>query len=326
MITAAQQSIARQREALSVMLKLPLEELAAQCEQVWGDIDELEDVLRIGLRTMPHCDHLFVLNLQGIQITGQVGRTQTDRQYVGADRSARPYMRAVVPSTEFVLSDAYISEHKKRPSITAVQLLTQSGEPAGFLSAHFDLRNLPLTARLYDENRDWRQMKGDPSIRGALFAQQRVESLLDQHVETVIAVVEELMIDHGVFHCEIYFSSNRAIVWSRADPLRYRILLIEDLVDPDICLTFPGTPYPDEAVVRADQIRRVFESFRDLRFADENIYLRLGSLNIYNGFVGLTFSCDGSHSIQVDEFLEKGLAFWVGRAAAGITTLPGGVT
>jgi hypothetical protein len=28
---------------------------------------------------------------------------------------------------------------------------------------------------------------------------------------------------------------------------------------------------------------------------DENIDLRSGSLNIYNGIVGLNFSCDGSH-------------------------------
>jgi hypothetical protein len=46
----------------------------------------------------------------------------------------------------------------------------------------------PLTAPLYEESRVWRQMKGDLSIRGGLFLQQRFESVLDQHVETVIAV------------------------------------------------------------------------------------------------------------------------------------------
>lgn len=70
------------------------------------------------------------------------------------------------------------------------------------------------------------------------------------------------------------------------------------------------------------QIRRVLESFRDLRFADENIYLRIGSINVYNGMVGLTFSCDGSHSIFADEFLQKGLLFWLGRAKAGTSTVP----
>ena len=86
---------------------------------------------------------------------------------------------------------------------------------------------------------------------------------------------------------------------------------------------FSKTPYPTAAKVQPESVRKVLESFRDLRFADENIYLRLASLNVYNGLVGLTFSCDGSHSIFADEFLQKGLAFWIGSAAAGITTVPG---
>jgi hypothetical protein len=207
--------------------------------------------------------------------------------------------------------------------IAAAQLVKENQIPIGFLSAHFDLRNLPLTAPLYEETRSWRQMKGDPSIRGALFFQQRIESVLDQNIDTVISVIEELIIDRGIFHSEIYFSSNRATLWNQAGPYRYRILFVDELVDLDVCLSFPKTVYPETSTVAASSIRRVLETFRDLRFADENVYLRLGTLYIYNGMVGLTFSCDGSHSIAVDEFLEKGFDFWIGRAAAAVTTLPG---
>jgi hypothetical protein len=45
---------------------------------------------------------------------------------------------------------------------------------------------------------------------------------------------------------------------------------------------------------------------------DEHIYLRSGSLNIYNGIVGLNFSCDGSHYMPWDDFLHKNLGFWLG--------------
>ena len=31
-----------------------------------------------------------------------------------------------------------------------------------------------------------------------------------------------------------------------------------------------------------------------------------------NGMIGLTFSCDGSHYMSVQEFLEKDLSFWIG--------------
>lgn len=321
MITSAQQSIARQRDALAIFLHTPLRELAVSCANAWGDINAVEDIFSAGLKTLPYCNRLTAMNLDGIQLTAEIGASGADRDNQGSDRSLRPYMKNVLPSTDFILSESYISEHNRRPSITAVQIVKHDLNPLGFIAAYFDLHDLPLTASLYEEPREWRQMKGDPSIRGALFYQQRFHSVLDQHIDTVIAVIEELVLDHGIFHCDIYFSSNRATVWSHADPYRYRILTIDELIDPDVCLTFPRIPYPDAAVIQQPQVRRIFESFRDLRFADENIYLRIGSINVYNGMVGLTFSCDGSHSIPADEFLQKGLLFWLGRAESGISTL-----
>ena len=325
MITSAQQSIAHQRDALAAFLKVPLIALSSSCAPAWNDIDELESILRTGLVSLPYCDHLTAIGLDGIQISAEVGMKGDDRQYIGSDRSLRPYMKNMLPLTDFVLSQSYISEHSKRPRITAVQIVKRDDKPIGLISAHFDLRDLPLTAPLYEESRDWRQMKGDPAIRSALFYQQRVDSVLDQHIDTVIAVVEELIINHDIFHCDLYFSSNRATVWSQSDPYRYRILTIDELIDPDVCLSFPRSPYPDEAVIPSDKIRKLLESFRDLRFTDETIYLRIGSINIYNGMVGLTFSCDGSHSIFAEEFLQKGLGFWIGQAEAGTSTVPGAI-
>lgn len=322
MITSAQQCIARQRDALSIFLSDPLKRLASNCAEVWGDIDSLEDSLRAGMANLPYCSHMFAMNLEGVQITARFSAQGDDRQFIGSDRSQQPYMKTVLPLSDFVLSESYISERSKRPSITALQIVKIENKPVGFISAHFDLRKLPLTAPLYEETNDWIQMKGDPSIRSGLFSQQRFESVLDQHVDTIISVIEELMIDHGVFHCEIHFSSSRAIIWTHSDPYSYRTLTIDELIDPDVCLMFSKTPYPVAAKVLPDNIRKVLESFRDLRFADETVYLRIASLNIYNGKVGLTFSCDGSHSISVTEFLNKGLSYWIGSAAAGMTTVP----
>ena len=56
----------------------------------------------------------------------------------------------------------------------------------------------------------------------------------------------------------------------------------------------------------------MFQQFKALRFADDTIYLRSGSLNVINGMVGLTFSCDGSHYMPVEEFLAKDDSFWFG--------------
>ncbi|MGD2076215.1 MAG: hypothetical protein PVG38_15040 [Gammaproteobacteria bacterium] len=62
-----------------------------------------------------------------------------------------------------------------------------------------------------------------------------------------------------------------------------------------------------------DKITPIFAMLRELRFSDETIYLRAGSLNLCNGMVSLNFSCDGSHYIPYDEFLRKDLEFWFGQ-------------
>ena len=125
------------------------------------------------------------------------------------------------------------------------------------------------------------------------------------------------MTQRGVYHVMLHFSSSRAVVWVMDDPYRYRLLDIQALIDPDICLAYPLRPYPLDALVKAEQIQPVLRGLRELRFMDEMLYLRTGTLNIFNGVVGLTFSCDGSHYVPVDEFLDKGQDFWVSGGVLG---------
>jgi hypothetical protein len=117
-----------------------------------------------------------------------------------------------------------------------------------------------------------------------------------------------------VFHVKLHFSSSRATLWVMTDPYRYRLHGIDDLVDPNLCMAYPHQPYPADASIPADKVREVLNCFRELRFMDETLYLRSGSLNIFNGMVNLTFSCDGSHYMPWDEFLDKNLGFWVGAS------------
>jgi hypothetical protein len=134
---------------------------------------------------------------------------------------------------------------------------------------------------------------------------------MDRQIDTVNGVAEELMIDHGGFHLKLHFASSRAVLWLMDDPYRYRLLDIQALIDPDTCLAYPKHSYSSDAMIPADRIRPVLEGFKELRFQDETLYLRSGTLNIFNGIVGLTFSCDGSHYIPFDEFLNRDSAFWL---------------
>ena len=307
-----QEGIAHQRDALTQLLAEPLGRVALACRDVWGDRRKLDEVLSQMLPEVPHCKFLYTLDTQGIQNSDNVSHDGIIEKDYGRDRSNRPYMAEVVPSSDFLLSEAYISLRARRPSLTAIQIVrNQHGKALGFVGADFDLRNLPVTRVLYEEPRYWRQIKGDPSIRGTVFHQTRVDSEFDNQVFTILSVVEELILDHGVFHAILHFSSNRAVIWLYDDPYRYRLLDLNSLIDPDICLLYPGRPYPKDALVPADKIREILQNLAQLRFMDEMFYLRSGTLNIFNGIVGLTFSCDGSHYIPYDEFLNKDHAFWV---------------
>ncbi|MFA7095562.1 MAG: PDC sensor domain-containing protein [Gammaproteobacteria bacterium] len=308
-----QESIRRQREALTALLGEPMHDLAARCAAVIGERRALETLLISARTQLPYCKHLYVLDADGRQITDNITRDGHDAAHFGRDRSSRPYMQGIVGSTDFKLSDAYISRNKKRPSLTAIQVIRGTGgNRIGFLGADFDLRELPLTGAVYQEPDQWRQIKGDPAIRANVFMQQRVQSRMDAHLDEVLPLMNELMVEHGVFHGKFHFSSSRATVWLVDDPYSYRILGIDELLDPDICLAFPRRSYTGRAIVPPAQIMPVFDLFRRLRFADEHVYLRSGSLNVCNGMVALTFSCDGSHYMRFDEFLEKQTDFWLG--------------
>jgi hypothetical protein len=311
-------SIARQRDALKDMLREPLARIARECSDAWGDRQKLDAVLTDALTSLPMCKYMYALDTYAIQISDNISRDGLIEKDFGRDRSSRPYMNERVPSAGFLLSQAYISLRARRPSLTAIQNVRDvNGRVLGFVGADFDLRNLPLTGKLYDEPTHWRQIKGDPAIRGTVFHQTRSNSLMDTHIDTVLGVMEELMVDHGVFHGKLHFSSSRATIWLTDDPYRYRLLDIDALIDPDTCLIYPHQPYPENSVVPRDKVRPILDSLRDLRFMDEMFYLRAGSLNIFNGMVALTFSCDGSHYLPWDEYLNKGADFWASGSAEG---------
>lgn len=294
------------------MLAEPLKHLAHRACAVWGDRAGLNQVLTDALRDLEYCKFLYAVDPGCMQLSDNVSQAGLITKDFGRDRSERPYMQNL-PQHDFVLSDAYVSLRARRPSLSAVQVvLDDDGNVLGYIGADFDLRDLPLTRELYDEPSHWRQMKGDPAIRGSVFLQRRIDSMLDHHIDDVQAVLEELIIDRGVFHVTVHFSSNRAVIYLVADPYRYRLLDVDALIDPDMCLAYPRCEYPDNAVVPADQVRPILERLRDLRYVDENLYLRAGSLNIFNGLVSLTFSCDGSHYMPWQELLAKDNDFWIG--------------
>ncbi len=309
------EAVHNQRIALAQILSTPLATIARRCEPVWGQRELLDRILSESLATVPHCVFLYALDVDGIQISDNVSISGLMPEHFGRDRSERPYMREGVPSWGFLLSDAYLSLRADRPSLTALQVVNRGDETLGYIGADFDLRDLPVTSEIYEESHDWRQIKGDPAIRGSVFQQCRIDSLMDTSIETALAIIEELITERGMFQGVIHFSSSRATIWFVDDPFRYRILDAEALSDPDICMLYPARSYPDDAILPAERVGSILLGMKTLRLADETLYLRSASINIFNGMISLTFSCDGTHYMSWEEFLQKDMSFWIGSAA-----------
>lgn len=310
------QSVKQQRELLTRRLGGKLSHFAKELAYLMNDADLLNDHLVKAISDLPYCKYIYVLDASAKQLSATVSHSNVKLEGISRDRSLRPYMKNMfVPrhGVDFELSSAYISSNKKRPSITGVQLIRgKNNERLGFLGIDYDLRELPREDSIYEEPRKWRQIKGDPAIRSGLFSQERTESQMDARLDDITSILEELMLENGVHHCQIHYSSSRATIWHVDDPYTYRILTMDELSDTEICLAYPKRPYFERNIVPREDIIKVFKHFSALRFADETVYLRSGSLNLVNGFVGLNFSCDGTHYLTFDDFLSRGLEFWFG--------------
>jgi hypothetical protein len=83
------------------------------------------------------------------------------------------------------------------------------------------------------------------------------------------------------------------------------VLSVDELLSDNIYLLFPAKAYPQQATVPKTQIKTLLDNFKYLRFMDENMYLRAGSVNIINQTIGVNFSCDGYHYLTANEFLNN---------------------
>ncbi len=311
-----EKSISTQRNYIENMLAEPLGQIADICADNWHDRVSLDLALKQFLKnkTGHRCRLLYAIHKNGLQYSSNVSDNIADDSIIGRDLSTRPYLDQIEKNLTklFFLSEVYIDKSTRKPCITALHGVKIKDQIQGYIAADFGLKDLPLKNVDECQQQKWRQIKGDPSIRGTLFQQTRTFSAMDEHLDGVLDVVDALMTEQGIFHTKLHFSSSRATLWSFDDPYRYRLHVLDEIINPEVCLAYAKLDYPDDAYISADIVPRVLKTFKSLREADETIYLRAASLNIMNGFVGLNFSCDGSHYMPAEEFLNKDVSFWFG--------------
>lgn len=304
-----------QKREIKEALEPWMQATAQRLITVEQDMDRADETLTRAIHEQPKCKLLYIIDSEGTQRSSNINQTSVDPAARNQNLGDRPYFTGNLPWRGITLSPVYASKRDNELTITAMHAISDGGRLLGFLAADFLLDELDLiSARLIRQDSAWKQFRGDRAIRSTLFMQERISSLLDQHHDAVNATLTSLMIKRGIFHVLLHFSSARAIIWLLDDPYRYQLLNPEELTKPDTVLLFPKHDYSEQAVVPAEDIPIILDRFKQLRNADENIYLRSGSLNVINGIVGLTFSCDGSHYMSAEEFLKRDMGFWYGHA------------
>lgn len=311
-----------EKERLAEYLQQPMADLALECSTCWEDSDQIDSVLKSRIYgtddcpQIPGCELIYVVDREGTQISSNLTATTIDHTMIGQTLSDRPYFSIDHQSRGRVMfSDVYISQVTRRSCITAIFQVTQEDEVIGFVAVDLRHSALPQQHWVGENDRHWMQIKGDPSIRQTLFMQERQVSRMDEQLDDLLSTMDELMVERGVFHTEIHFSSSRATLWLYDDPHQYNVHVLDEILDPAVCLGYATQPYPQKAMVPYKQIGKILDKFKLLRLADEVVYLRDASLNLVNGMVGLHFSCDGQHYMPFEEFLAVEDSFWFGNMA-----------
>lgn len=316
------ETISLKKKFLADLLEIPLSELAEQCCQNWSSDENITALLSDKIQEVPHCHLLYTLNTDNIQLSAEVMQTKVTTVWQGKDLSNRPYLTGNLPYRGLILSNAYISQYSMQPCITAIQAVHQCDQLLGFIAADFLLRDLPASHLPKTTTTPlWQQYRGDPSIRSTVFMQQRSTSYLDENIDELNKILCTLAQEHGIFHFKIHFSSSRCKLWSLDDPYSYQLHSIEELMNPELFLLYPRIDYSEKTRNVADNIPLILEQFKVLRRIDETLYLRSGSLNIINNMIELTFSCDGTHYMSTDEFIEKDFNFWLAEPLTPTSTL-----
>jgi hypothetical protein len=302
-------TVSHKKKFLASLLKAPLEQLASHACASWDNAESLTQALQASLCKLPHCQLLYATDTNGRQLSANITRTGIDNTWRGQDLSARPYLQGILPFKGMTLSAAYLSQRSMLPCITAIQAVRVDDRLLGFIAADFHIKDLPNMSGTPLQR--MQQLRVDINQAGKSHSSSRSRSQVDHNIDFLIYVLSTLMQEHGIFHCALHFNSACASLWSVDDPLNYQVHSAAELLNPELFLRYPKRSYEHHTQLEVDKVPLVFAQLKALRQADDSVYLRSGSVNIINGRVGLTFSCDGSHYLNADEFLNHNLTHWL---------------
>ncbi len=182
-------------------------------------------------------------------------------------------------------------------------------------------------------------LKGDPSLRETAMDRCRYESEIDQVFDQLEPVLQDLLINRGIYRMFIGFNNNEIRTNSIFDPLREEIHEASSLTSKDyINRHFPPIAYEEKVAVMRDlykglmnsklfqkmpphwqnittkrhkgwepmsveQIINIVQTLKVLRNLPE-YYLRNFTISMVQSVVRMQFNCDGTQIVTASNFNE----------------------
>ena len=182
-------------------------------------------------------------------------------------------------------------------------------------------------------------LKGDPSLRETAMDRCRYESEIDQVFSKLEPVLEDLLINRGIYRLFIGFNNSEIRTNSIFDPLREEIHEANTLISPEyINRHFPPISYDDKVEVMREiyrnlmssslfqkmpkhwqnittkrhnkwepmtieQIKNIIKTLKVMRNMPE-YYLRNFTLSMVQSVVRMQFNCDGTQIVTANNFNE----------------------
>ncbi|MBT7314850.1 MAG: hypothetical protein HN848_04970, partial [Thiotrichales bacterium] len=271
------ETIKLQRKLLIQFLSPIMKNLAQECAVLWDQSPKMSKNLEKQLQpwaTVSFGQRLYTVTPDA-NLYGEIASSSNYLFEVNSNEQEGmekllliPYL-AKVESSQLKLTEVYLGRVLHKSCITAIQAITIKGVVVGYLVADFELRKLPQEERAFFPKYTWRQIKGDPAIRKQLFQQKFIPGAIDQYIDDVLNILDELLIERGVFRVSLHFPSSRATLWVTEDPYDEHTHVLQEILDPSICLAYPKRDYPDGAKVTTDMVRPILNRFRELRYADD---------------------------------------------------------
>jgi len=124
----------------------------------------------------------------------------------------------------------------------------------------------------------------------------------DNRLDELVAITKDLIINKGVFHLAIHFSSSQLICWTFDNPYSYQIYQAEEIFSDGFMHHFASLELKLHSDIKKDQVLPILKSLRTLREQPNGSELRNASIHMINGYIGVNFSCDDTRYINFKDF------------------------